>query len=207
MRTFTLSKAACLNSFFSKSRGFTLVELLVAVSIFSIGLLGLAGLQITALKHQQDSHFRATANNLAMDMADRIRANPQNAILGLTSQYHNPSSTIGATPGCLGLDSQGNPASSSCTPSQMALFDSYEWQAMIAGLDSTDWHPEVRSQLPSGNGVVCIDSTPQDGAPTSVACDGILENPDRPVYTIKVWWSEHKNNLSSFSRHTMSLSP
>ena len=60
---------------FSSSAGFTLIEVLVALIIVSIGLLGLAGLQATSVRFNQQAYLRSQAVQQAYDMADRIRAN------------------------------------------------------------------------------------------------------------------------------------
>jgi len=57
------------------SRGFTLLEVLITVVIFSIGLLGLAGLQATGIKLNHSSLLRTQATLLAYDAADSMRAN------------------------------------------------------------------------------------------------------------------------------------
>lgn len=57
------------------SRGFTLLEVLITVVIFSIGLLGLAGLQATGIKLNHSSLLRTQATLLAYDVADCMRAN------------------------------------------------------------------------------------------------------------------------------------
>ncbi len=55
--------------------GFTLLEVMIAVLVLGIGLLGLAHLQITSLKHNQSAEFRSQASVFAADMLDRMRAN------------------------------------------------------------------------------------------------------------------------------------
>jgi type IV pilus assembly protein PilV len=62
--------------------GFTLLEVLIAVLILSIGLLGLAGLQITSLKFNHSAYMRTAATNLAYDMTDRMRVNRGQALTG-----------------------------------------------------------------------------------------------------------------------------
>lgn len=59
--------------------GFTLIEVMVAVVVLSIGLLGLAGLQITGLRNNQSASFRSTATVLAYDITDAMRANRTDA--------------------------------------------------------------------------------------------------------------------------------
>lgn len=62
-----------------KSRGFTLVEVLVALVVLSIGLLGVAALQLTSLRSNHGSAMRSQATFLAYDIIDRMRANQSNS--------------------------------------------------------------------------------------------------------------------------------
>lgn len=57
------------------SRGFSLLEVLVALLIFSLGLLGLAGLLVVSVKVNNGAYIRTQANFLAQSLADRMRAN------------------------------------------------------------------------------------------------------------------------------------
>lgn len=59
-----------------RQRGFTLLEVLIALLVLSIGLLGLAGLQSIGLRSTHGASLTSQASMLAYDMADRIRANP-----------------------------------------------------------------------------------------------------------------------------------
>ena len=58
-----------------RQRGFTLVEVLVALVVMSVGMLGIAALYLEGLRAGRTALYRTTAVNLAGDMADRIRAN------------------------------------------------------------------------------------------------------------------------------------
>lgn len=58
-----------------RARGFTLVEALVALVVLSIGLLGVAALQLTSLRSNHGSAMRSQATFLAYDIIDRMRAN------------------------------------------------------------------------------------------------------------------------------------
>ena len=62
--------------------GFTLIEVLVAVLILSIGFLGVAALQMNALKNNQSASQRSQATILAYFMMDEMRANKEVAING-----------------------------------------------------------------------------------------------------------------------------
>jgi type IV pilus assembly protein PilV len=61
-----------------RSRGFTLIEALVALLALSIGLLGVAGLQLAGLRSNMSSAWRSQATYLAYDILDRMRANRTN---------------------------------------------------------------------------------------------------------------------------------
>lgn len=65
-----------------QSRGFTLLEVLIALLVLSIGLLGLAALQTVTLKANHSAYFRSQATFLAYDMMDRMRANRNAAVSG-----------------------------------------------------------------------------------------------------------------------------
>jgi type IV pilus assembly protein PilV len=56
--------------------GFTLVEVLVALVVLSIGLLGIASLQLSSLRWNHGASKRSQATLLAYDILDRMRANP-----------------------------------------------------------------------------------------------------------------------------------
>ena len=56
--------------------GFSLVEILISLLVLSVGLLGLGGLQLSALKSANNAHFRTVASLAVTDLVDRMRANP-----------------------------------------------------------------------------------------------------------------------------------
>jgi type IV pilus assembly protein PilV len=58
-----------------KISGFTLIEVLIAMLILSVGLLGLAGFQASSARNNTSAYNRSQATQLAYDLADRIRAN------------------------------------------------------------------------------------------------------------------------------------
>jgi len=55
--------------------GFTLLEVMIALLVLSIGLLGIAALQANSLKVNHGAYQRSQAIFLAYDMMDRLRAN------------------------------------------------------------------------------------------------------------------------------------
>ncbi|MBT0964003.1 type IV pilus modification protein PilV [Denitromonas iodatirespirans] len=66
----------------SSQRGFSLIESLVAMVVLSFGLLGLAALQVNALKYNQVAHLRSQATTFAYQILDAMRASPTSAKSG-----------------------------------------------------------------------------------------------------------------------------
>ena len=65
-----------------RARGFSMLEVLIALVVTSIGLLGLAALQATSLRLNHGSFLRSQATLFAHDIADRMRANRVAALDG-----------------------------------------------------------------------------------------------------------------------------
>lgn len=63
-------------------RGFTLIEILVAMLVAAFGILGVVGMNATSIKLQADSASRSQAALYAQDIFDRMRANRGNAAAG-----------------------------------------------------------------------------------------------------------------------------
>ena len=61
-------------------RGFNLIEVLVAMVVLSMGLLGIAALQLTGVRSTQGSYYRSQATSIMSDLAERIHANKINAV-------------------------------------------------------------------------------------------------------------------------------
>lgn len=59
-----------------RAQGFTLIEVLVTLAILSVGLLGLAALQIQGLRGTHDALLQTQAGVLTVAMAERLRAEP-----------------------------------------------------------------------------------------------------------------------------------
>ncbi len=59
----------------ARQRGFTLIEVLIAVLILGFGLLGMALLQTMNVRFVQSSNFRTQATNLSYELLDQVRVN------------------------------------------------------------------------------------------------------------------------------------
>jgi len=116
--------------------GFTLLEVLIALLVLSVGLLGLASLQTRGLATGHNAYLRSQAVLLAQDMAERIRTN-SNYVL-TTENIDTSEYTVSYNREYGDSDCVNN----NCTPTQMARFDVDQW---LNSLGST---------LPAGDGQI-----------------------------------------------------
>ncbi len=72
--------------------GFTLVEILIALTIFSLAVLGLAIGTVSVTRTNQTSHLRASAVNLAQARLEELRAMSSAAFSGLSCPSSTPCS-------------------------------------------------------------------------------------------------------------------
>ena len=140
--------------FMSRSRGFSMIELLVAVLVMGIGVLGITGLQLLSLQNNRGALLRGEAVQLAYDIMDRIRANPGANYDGLDLADAPP-----ATADC---------NANICTEAQMVTFDQAVWKCSLGNfnanagcvaLRAAGVLPPVQDQpgLPSGDGALEVD--------------------------------------------------
>jgi type IV pilus assembly protein PilV len=124
-----------------RSRGFTLIEVLVSLVVLSIGLLGTAKLMLFSSRANDSAYLRTQATALAYEMLDNIRANRQQAINGL---YDTASATVAANPGfaCVG--------GVVCSPQNLALYDVYQWKQRLDASSGL----ATPGALPTGQGSV-----------------------------------------------------
>lgn len=107
----------------TRQNGFSLLEVLIALVVFSIGLLGLAGLQIQGLKYNHEAYLRSQATLLAYDMLDRMRSNARGS--STLADYKVLATPVTTVP-------SANCAVVNCDSDQIAEFDIYEWKQAIA---------------------------------------------------------------------------
>ena len=110
----------------------TLLEVLIALLVLSVGLLGMAGLQATSIRSNQSAYLRSQASILANDAIDRMRVN---RVAADTGSYALALANSPGTP-------PSNCNTSTCTPAQLAAFDLFEWTQILT------------SELPSGDGAI-----------------------------------------------------
>jgi len=147
-----------------------MIEALVTLLVLGLSAMAFAALQIKGVTGNNGALYRSKAVQLAAEMADRMRANPQGAALG---QYNALTGAPGV-PGCGTSTACATPDVSDA----MAQYDYATWRATLA------------SSLPGGAGVVCTDTTPNDGNDAAPACTGGAPATNGYL-TVKVFWTEH----------------
>ena len=96
---------------------YSLVEVLVALFVLAVGLLGLAALQTTSFQFNSGSYARTQATLIAYEIIDRIRANP-------SGDYQVPDAATATTKKAA---PPKNCHSATCSSAELALFDLSEW--------------------------------------------------------------------------------
>lgn len=122
-------------------KGFSLVEILVALLILSIGLLGLAALQTTSLKFNTDSYMRTQATYFVYDIIDRMRANSDSVVAGGT--YDVPDATSAASI----ISTYQSCKASTCACNNTGVCNA----SQIATHDLGRWYERMASVLPGSS--------------------------------------------------------
>ena len=162
--------------------GFSLIEVLVAIVILSLGMLGAVGMQTTALQSNKEARNQAAAATFARDLAERMRGNNTVAI--------RTSGALGGNPYLFDVTLSG-PASV-LTPNRNCFTDVNGCQLKedAASWDVSDWQSRVQKELPSPRVKVCFDKNPFDSAGKArwVCTD------DGDVAVLKISWN--RNNTA-----------
>lgn len=139
----------------AKRCGFSLIEVVIAIAIFSTGLGGLSLLLMMTIQETAASGMRSVAVSQVRSLSGQLMMLP-----GIPVESIGPMDS----PSCL--------EGASCPPGQMAGAALHQWQQQLAEL------------IPGGSGLVCRDSTPNDGIGGNPSCDGA------GGAVVKVFWTE-----------------
>ena len=168
-----------------KQRGTGIIEVLVALVVVSLCVLGMAGLHLTGIKHSTNGFNRSKALMLTENMATRMRINRT----GVLDQFYAPFDSAADVNFCATQPvpyCQASPgeAAASCDVDELAEFDLF---SVACG----DWGPDgavggVQDMLP-------------EGARLEVTCD---DTPcvDTSTYTLSVSWLEKQTASSEDPR-------
>ena len=164
------------------SKGFTLIEVLVAILVLSFGMLGLVGMQAFALKSNRDAKFQAEGTNLARELAEMMRGN--NLIAIKTTAADNPYLTT-----TLAEETSAETCLSATTVCST--------QKAVAAAQMTEWRARVRNTLPGARVAICFDSQPYDsqGLP-QWACTDTTSGSDQ-VIVLKLGWTQFSTDSST----------
>lgn len=110
-----------------RSRGFSLVEVMVALVVCSVGLLGLAKMESLALSSTGVASSRSIAAIEASSLAAAMHANPGYWAAGFAPATTVISGNAANNPAAPCL----TPGATSCVPSAMALYDLQQWAASL----------------------------------------------------------------------------
>ena len=150
-------------------RGFSLIEILVALTILAIGLLGTLAMQLATLRASRASVHESTALQLASEIAEQLQNHARNAesiaqYLQVDLDTSTASVNRTVTPSCFGIEAH-------CSASELVSFDIQQWRSVIG------------SRLPGGRLRICRDASPWQKSTQLVrwACD------DNAVSTDSVW--------------------
>ena len=151
--------------------GFTLLEIMVAVLVLALGIVGGVAMHMAALRARHQSAMLAQASWLAAGMAERMRANPDQMRL---PDGANPYLTLDDD--ALAAPAVPAPAAlcygGACDAARLALFDLYEMKTLM------------RQHLPAGRALVCRDAALWSGGRLRWSCSGGASAP----LVVKVGW-------------------
>jgi type IV pilus assembly protein PilV len=148
-----------------RGRGFSLLEVLIALLVFSLGLLGMAGLTLLSIRTNHSAYLRTQASFIAEVMADRMRAN----IVGVWNDAYDGTYPNGAAdPAC-------DTGSTGCSPADVVVRDQWAFNSQLAQF------------LP--NSSATITCTPTAGAAAS-AQDLLRRRPYNGTCVMTVTWNE-----------------
>lgn len=165
-----------------KQQGIALIEAMIALIVFSVALLGLVAMQTRSLVNTATSTSRQTASIQSYAAADMVRAHKNGWKSGDFNLIRGSVAKSNISADCF--------TSASCTSTEMTNTLVGQWQEVL------------ESALVDGTGVICKDSTPDDGSPTAPDCDGASD-----LLTIKIWWHENRIDQTEFQRFVTTMEP
>ena len=155
--------------------GFSLLEVLIAFIILSLGLLGAVGMQAAAMQSNKETRNQTVATSLARELADKMRGN--HAIAIKTTAADNPylmSATLNNASTLTFTAPAENCFSTACTT-----------PTAVATWDMADWQNRLQNALPDPRFVICFDKTPFDAdGKTQWTCSN-----DGDISVLKLAWT------------------
>ena len=165
------------------TQGFSLLEVLISIVILSFGLLGMVGLQATALQSNREARSQSIAASLARELAEMMRGNKDVALRATNNPYLGdfPTSALSVSSPSYCLNASNT--ATTCTDT-----------TDLANAEMTEWLSRVGSQLPGARVAVCIDAVPFEtstGLPQWACTAATGANA-----VIKIGWTRGSTNRS-----------
>lgn len=143
---------------FSAKSGFSLLEVLVSLIVLATVILGMVQINLKSLLFLKTSDYKERAHEIAFNLADSVRYRGSEFKNIQPSYYKN----IKLIEDC---------TKSGCSAKNLVKYDIFVSSEQV-------------KQLPSGQFVICLDSTPEDGKDVGTPkCDEKDSS-----YAIKIWW-------------------
>ena len=167
--------------------GFSLIEVLVAIIILSLGMLGAVGMQSAAMQSNKEARNQAAAITFARELGERMRGNHTVAIK--TAAADNP----------FLFDSTLTGTSSVATFSVNCFTTNCSILKDVAIWDVADWQTRVQAALPTPRVKVCFDKDPYDS--TGAARWACTDDGDLSVVKMS-WTSSNTAGSLTFAAST-----
>ena len=164
-----------------RQRGVGILEVLIALIVVSFGVLGLASLQLTGMKHSSSGYNRSMAVMFVENLATRMRTNEAGVDANAYAGFDSDTLNCGTQPAPYCQAAPGGTAAQACSAAEMAAFDLFSiacgnWSSSGAAEDG------ATNSLNTGRLQVACDDTPC--TPTS-------------NYTLTVTWNEGRTTDNS----------
>ena len=154
--------------------GFSLIEVLVAIIILSIGMLGAVGMQAAAMQSNKETRNQSVATSFARELAEKMRGNHTVAIKSAAADnpYLIAETTLTGTAAFV-------------APTENCFTIACSSAAAVASWDMADWKNRVQNALPDPKIRVCFDKAP-------FAADGTAQwacTDDGDITVLKMAWT------------------
>lgn len=157
--------------------GFSLLEVLIAFIILSLGLLGAVGMQAAAMQSNKETRNQNVATSLARELADKMRGN--HAVAIKTAAADNPY-LISAT-----LNNASTLAFTA--PAENCFLTACTTASAVATWDMAEWQNRLQNSLPDPRFVICFDKSPFDAdGKAEWACSN-----DGDISVLKLAWTNN----------------
>lgn len=166
----------------TQQSGFTLIEVLISVFVLALGVIGAAGMQLSAMRTGQQSGQQSVAVQLATEIADNMRQNATEMDKADSDNpylfaYNSATDTEPTAPAKMCFKEN-------CNSAELAAAAIYTWKIRIKGTS------DKPAELPGGRIVICRDETPWDASGGKLAweCRSTIASVNSVPYVVKVGW-------------------